>query len=436
MNDAERRKAQRAWCLYDWGNSAFATSVTTAILPPWFAGLAARTLTPAQATAYWGYANSALLAVCAVLSPLVGAWADRRGGLKRILFVSVLIGALGSIGMAFTPPGHWRFALACFAPAFVAFTIAIVLYNTLLPVVARPAELDRVSARGYGLGYLGGGLLLALHLAWILKPQWFALPSAEVAIRLAFATAGLWWLGFSLPLFRDVPEPRRHGKRTTLGDLPAETIRGLRGTFRHVIARPDLLRYIAAFWLFSDGIGTVMRMASVYGAEVGIGRESLIGALLMVQLVAAPASVAFGRMAPRFGPQRVVIVGLVAYAGIALFAFFLSEPWQFWTLAGFVALVQGGTQALSRSMFASLVPRRRMGEMFGFYSVSERLAGVVGPLVFGFATELGDSGRFGALTLIPFFLIGAWLLGRVDLERGRAQAAEDDGDPDAATAPA
>jgi len=230
---------------------------------------------------------------------------------------------------------------------------------------------------------------------------------------------------FSLPIFRDVPEPPREAQPGDARPLATRVFGQLGETFAHLRAHPDLLTFLIAFWLYSDGIGTIIKMATIYGAEVGIGQRDLIGALLMVQLVAAPASLAFGKLARPLGPRRAVLLGIAGYLGISVFAWFLARPWHFWVLALMVALFQGGTQALSRSMFTSLVPRGRSGEFFGFYSVSEKLAGVVGPVLFGVVTQLTGGGRLATLTLIPLFVAGGWLLARVDLARGARQAAQD-----------
>jgi UMF1 family MFS transporter len=376
---------------------------------------------PHLATATWGYASAAALLVAAVMGPLVGAGADHLGRRKAMLLALVVIGSLATAGIALQAFGGWRGLLALFGVAFVAFASGNVLYDSLLPAVAAPHELHRVSARGFAYGYLGGGLLLALNLAWILAPGRFGLPGAEVAVRLSFASVALWWAGFSIPLFVRVPEPGRVAS-IPVTRVPGAVARGVLHTLLAVRRQPELFRFLIAFWLYSDGIGTVIKMATIYGTEVGIGRADLIGALLMVQLIAAPASLLFGRLAGRIGPQRAVVAGLMGYAAITMLGFFLSRPWQFWALAGLVALFQGGTQALSRSMFAGLAPSRRMGEMFGFYSVSEKLAGVVGPLLFGLVTQASGAGRFAVLTLLPFFLGGAWLLMTVDLDKGAAES--------------
>ena len=416
------KRAQRAWCLYDWANSAFATTVVAAILPVYFARTAARTMPAHEATALWGYASAAALAVTALLSPLVGALADQSRRRKPLLLACVLLGSAGTLGLALAPAGAWSPLLVSFALAFIAFATGNVLYDSLLPSVAAPAEMHRVSARGFAWGYLGGGVLLAVNLAMVTMPQRFGLHDAATATRAAFATVAAWWLAFSLPLFRDVPEPEAGRSGVPARELPAAVLRQLGGTLRSLRSRPDLLRFLVAFWLYSDGIGTIIKMATIYGVEVGLGDRDLMGALLLVQIVAAPASIAFGRPAAPLGARATVMLGIAGYTGISVFAYFLRSAWQFWVLAALVALFQGGTQALSRSLFASLVPREKTSEMFGFYSVSEKLAGVAGTILFGVGTQATHGGRLATLTLLPLFLAGAWLLSTVDLERGQRAA--------------
>jgi UMF1 family MFS transporter len=283
--------------------------------------------------------------------------------------------------------------------------------------------MHRVSARGFAWGYWGGGVLLAVNMAWLLFPKRFGLANVDAATRLSFASVAVWWLGFSIPLFRRVREP---ADETASEDRSANPIAEVWATLRSLGSRPELLRFLIAFWLYSDGIGTIVKMATVYGSEVGIGRNDLIGSLLMVQFVAAPASLLFGRFARTLGAQRAVAIGLAGYVAITVLGFFMTRPIHFWMLAVLVALFQGGTQALSRSMFASLVPRRRMSELFGFYSVSEKLSGVIGPLLFGVVAQVSGKGRFAVLTLFPFFVIGAWLLLTVNLDAGRRRAEAED----------
>jgi len=419
-----RRSAQRAWCLYDWANSAFATSVVSAILPVYFARMAAKSMPAHDATALWGYASALALAVTAVLSPIVGALADQSRRRKPMLLACVILGCSATMALALTPAGQWNGLLLAFGVAFITFATGNVLYDSLLPAVADAGEMHRVSVRGFAWGYLGGGLLLAVHLAIISMPQRFGLADAATATRVAFASVAVWWFVFALPLLRSVPEPEAERSGVPARALPGAVFRQLKGTLAGLRAQPDLLRFLIAFWLYSDGIGTIIKMATIYGVEVGLKDADLMGALLMVQILAAPASILFGRLAAPLGPRGAVLLGIAGYTGISVFAFFLERPWQFWTLAALVALFQGGTQALSRSMFASLVPREKTGEMFGFYSVSEKLAGVAGPILFGLVTQATHGGRLATLTLLPLFVGGAWLLSTVDLEGGRARARE------------
>jgi len=425
-DDPARRRAIRAWCLYDVANSAFATSVVAAILPPFFAEIAARSMPPHMATAAWAYGSAIALLLAALAGPVLGAIGDQLGRRKGMLAICVALGSGATLLLSLLAGAGWLTLLLLFGVAFIAFATGNALYDSLLPGVATKSEMHAVSARGFAWGYAGGGLLLAVNLAWILMPQRFGLPSAGEAIRLSFASVAVWWAAFSIPLFRHVPElhPPRAGMTATRAAGAA--LARIARTVRRIRTQPELLTFLAAFWLYSDGIGTVIKMATVYGSEIGIGRNHLIGALLLVQIVAAPASIAFGRLAGPLGPQRAVVVGLAGYAVVTLLGFFMRHAWQFWAIAVLVALVQGGTQSLSRSMFAQLVPRGQLGELFGFYSVSEKLAGVAGPLLFGLVAQLSGAGRFAVLTLLPFFIGGAWLLTRVDLDRGaeRARQAE------------
>lgn len=414
-------RAVRAWCFYDWANSAFATTIVAAILPAYFGELAARSMPRNIATAWWGYASAIAMLLSAVLGALLGTASDRLGRRKPIMAALVGLGTLATLGMA-AAAGDWRALLVLFGIAFMCFASANVLYDSLLPLVAAPGEMHRVSARGFAWGYLGGGLLLAVNLAWIAAPHRFGLADAGAAVRLSFASVALWWAGFSLPLFRHVREPGPGVAAEPLHHLLGPVARRIATTLAGARRQPDLFRFLLAYWLYSDGIGTVIRMATIYGTELGIDRNDLIGALLMVQIVAVPASIAFGRIAHRVGPRPAIYAGLAGYTAMTVLAYHMHATWHFWALAGMVALVQGGTQAVSRSLFAGLVPRSQLGEMFGFYSVSEKIAGIIGPLLFGLVAQVTGAGRFAVFTLLPFFIGGALLLASVNLERGRRAA--------------
>ncbi|MBN1826538.1 MAG: MFS transporter [Candidatus Eisenbacteria bacterium] len=402
----------RAWCLYDWANSAFATTVMAAILPLWYARSAAAGLPPGRATAYWGYTTGASLALAAILSPLAGAWADGRGARKKTLLLFAAAGALATALLATVGRGDWLRASLLYPLAHVPFVIATVCYDALLPHVARSDDMDRVSARGFALGYLGGGLLLALNTAMVLRPGLFHLPSTGAGVRLSFITVSIWWVLFTIPLARRIDEPPRAADNEGTG-AAIDVFRRLLATLGEIRRNRNALLFLIAFWLYSDGIGTIIKMAVVYGAEVGIGRSDLIGALLLVQFVGVPCSTLFGRAARRTGARAGILFGLAVYAAIAIGALFLSRPWHFWALALGVGAVQGGTQALSRSLFASIAPARRSAAWFGFYSTSARFAGIAGPLLFALTGQITGSSRFGTVPLLLFFTAGAALLARV-----------------------
>lgn len=412
-------RARRAWCLYDWANSAFATTVMAAMFPPFFRELAvAAGRGEADATALWGYVTAGSLLLTALVSPPLGALADARGDRKRRLAWLAGSGAVLTMAMAFLGGSQWQAAALLFTGASLAFSLSIVCYEALLPHLASGPELDALSARAYGLGYAGGGLLLVLNLAWVLKPAWFGLDGAGQAVRLSFVSVGLWWALFTLPLLRHVPEPPVSG--APVGIVAA--FGRLRATFGEIRRYRDLSLFLGAYWVYNDGIGTIVKMATAFGAEQGITLTHLIGALVVTQAVGIPCSYGFAAVARRVGARPLVLGALAGYTLVAVGALFLRTATHFYLLAAAVGVVQGGAQALSRSLFASMVPRHRAAEFFGFFGASGRLAGVVGPLVFGLTAQAAGTSRVGVASLVVFFVAGGWLLWRVDPATGAAAA--------------
>lgn len=410
----ETARVQRAWCLYDWANSAFATTVMAAVLPTYFVRVAASDLPAARATAAWGYLTSALLVLSALLAPIVGAVADHYRSARAVLAACVAAGSLATVCLAGFGRGEWAGLLVAYGLASLAFAFASVVYDGMLLAIAGPSERDRLSARGFAWGYAGGGLLLLVHAAWITRPQTFGFADAAGASRAALLTVGIWWALFSLPLIRRAPVLPRD---------PSEVFRHplarIRQTLAHAGEHREAWKFLLAFWLYNDAVGTVVKMAAVYGASLGFGQAQLVGALLLVQILAVPATLAAGALGRRFGAKACILAGIGAYGGVALLGFFMSRPVHFWILAGLVALAQGGVQALSRSYFAGLVPARRGGEMFGYYSLSSRMGGFLGTFLFATAAQLTGASRWGSLTLLPLLAGGALLLLRV---RPRAHA--------------
>ena len=419
------RRANRAWCFYDWANSAFATTVMAALFPPFFRELAiAAGRGPAEATALWGYVTAGALLLIAITAPLLGAVADVVGGRKRFMAFMAGLGVLATGLFATLGVDGWRTAAVLYVAANFGFAGSIIFYESLLPGLARGRDMDRLSAQAYGLGYAGGGLLLVINLMWVMHPEWFAMPDKGFAIRASFVSVAVWWGLFSLPLFRFVPEPpatpRAAGEAS--GSVVTLGFRRLVTTLREITRYRQLVIFLVAYWIYNDGIGTIVKMATAYGSEIGIGMTDLIGALVLTQAVGIPFAILFGRLARRTGPKPAILLALVVYLIISVFGFFLSTAPQFYVLAGLVGTVQGGAQALSRSLFASMVPRHRTGEFFGFYSSSGKLAGVAGPLVFGLVSQGTGTSRLGILSLVVFFAVGGWLLTRVDVAAGEAAA--------------
>jgi UMF1 family MFS transporter len=418
------RRELRAWAMYDWANSAFQTTIIAAVFPIYFQRVAGADLPGTVATERFAWATTIAILVVAIVAPLLGAIADYAAIKKRFLGVFLAIGALATGAMYFIGRGDWLLALTLFVIGNVGVAGSIVFYESLLPHIATEQELDRVSSAGYAIGYLGGGVLLAVNLLMIQKPAWFGLADAGVATRWSLASVAVWWVIFSIPLFRQVPEPRRLLEEGETGrERPAiAAARRLAATFRELRSYRQAFLFLMAFLLYNDGIQTIIRMATTYGAEIGLDDSAMIGALLITQFVGIPFAFLFGAIAARIGAKASVFIGLAAYVVITLLGYTLRTNVQFFALAVLVGMVQGGTQALSRSMFAAMIPRDKSSEFFAFFGVFERYAGILGPAIFAWTIARTGSSRNAILSVLAFFVIGAAILWRVDVEAGRREA--------------
>ncbi|MGI6368005.1 MAG: MFS transporter [Anaerolineae bacterium] len=421
-SDRLHRRAINSWCLYDWANSAFATTIMAALLPPYFSTVAAASLEPSKASAIWGYAVSISMLFTALIGPIMGAAADYSGRKKRYMGGFLVLAILFTGCLYLVQRGDWLQAVVFYVLASIGNAGANVFYDSLLPHVARQDEIDRVSAKGFALGYLGGGILLLINLIWYMKPAWFGFADSSVAVRASFLSVAVWWVVFAIPIFRNVPEPAGAAVTAERRSVVRTAFQRVGETFREIRQYGELFKFLLAFWLYADGIGTIIRMATIYGAEIGIGTVDLAGALLLTQVVAFPMTLLFGRLAGRVGAKSAIYVALGVYTIISILGYFMSAPWHFWVLAGMVGTVQGGSQALSRSLFGSMCPRNRSAEFFGFYDISSKFAGIAGPLLFGLTASLAGTSRWAIVSLIIFFVVGALLLSRVDVDRGRAVA--------------
>ena len=413
---------QRAWAWYDWANSVYFTTVITAVFPSFFSTYAAAGLEPAQATARYGLITTASVLVVAIASPVLGALADHSGIKKKLLAMFMAIGVVACASMVFITEGDIALASALFFIGNIGVSGSLVFYDSLLPHVARPEETDRVSAAGYAMGYVSGGVLLLVNLAWILQPERFGFDSTVSAIRASFVAVAVWWAVFSLPLFRKVPEPRppqggHHGI-----DIGAAFGR-LARTFREIRKYRHAFLMFVAMLLYQDGIQTIIRMAGVYGAEVGIDQTSQIAAFVMVQFVGIPFAVLFGALGHRLGTKRCIFIAIAVYALATVLAFFMTSAVHFFILAFMIGTVQGGAQALSRALFARLIPRDRTSEFFGFFAVAERFATVFGPAIFTISVMMTGNSKSAILAILGLFVAGAAVLSMVDEEEGMRAAA-------------
>ena len=422
--ESARRKIIVSWCLYDWANSAFATTIMAAVLPVFYSSVAAGDLSRTTASSYWGYTNTVAMLFVAFSAPVLGALADHGGMKKKFLAAFAALGILSTAGLVGVGRGDWLLASFLYILGMVGFSGGNNFYDSLLPHVAGDREIDRISSYGYALGYLGGGILLVFNLAMILKPQFFGLPNPEWGTRCSFLTVSIWWALFTIPIMKNVSEP-------PVVPIAGESANPLRGslqrlslTFHNIRRHREAFKFLMSFWLYNDGIGTIISMAVIFGAEIQIPQEHLIGSILAVQVVGVPFSLLFGKIAGRIGAKNTILAGLVIYTGIAVGGYFIQTALHFWILAILVGFVQGGTQALSRSLFGTLIPKNRSAEFYSFYDVSSKFAGIIGPAVFGVVGQVTGSSRLGIVSLVFFFIIGGWVLLTVDIKRGRQAAAQ------------
>jgi len=406
-----------SWALYDWGNSAFSTTVLAAFFPAfykeyWSAGVAAST-----STFQLGLGHALASALIVILAPVLGAIADSGGAKKRFLSFFALLGVAMTACLYAVAQGDWLLAIAVFVLANVGFSAANAFYDSLIVNVAEPQQLDVVSAYGYALGYVGGGLLFAFNLAMVIWPSWFGLADALAAVRVSFISVALWWMVFTLPLLVNVPEPRPALRVGVAGAIRAG-LRQLADTLLEVRKLRVVLTFLVAYWLYIDGVHTIVRMAVDYGMALGFEMKHLLAALLITQFVAFPAALAFGFLAGRIGAKAGILIGIAVYSVATVGAVFMDGVGDFYTLAVVIGLVQGGVQSLSRSMYARLIPADKSAEYFGFYNMLGKFAAILGPLMVGFASLTTGSPRLSLLTILVLFGAGGVLLCFVDERRG------------------
>ncbi|MCU7845003.1 MAG: MFS transporter [Candidatus Thiodiazotropha sp. (ex Monitilora ramsayi)] len=410
-----------AWCFYDWANSAFATTVMAGFFPLFFKQYWSAEVAATESTFRLGMANSlaSILVVCA--APLLGALADQAGAKKRFLLFFAAMGIVMTGALPLVAQGGWMMALVLYGLGVLGFSGSVIFYDSLLVSVTRERHYERVSAYGYAFGYLGGGLLFSLNVLMILFPEAFGLAGKAEAVKLSFFSVALWWALFSIPLFLWVKEPDTGGKTDR---WVSAGLRQLRDTFGKVRQLKMTFLFLIAYWCYIDGVDTIVRMAVDYGLSIGFDANNLMVALLITQFVGFPAALVFARIGARRGPKQGIMIAIFAYLMILLWAYRMDAIWEFYMLAVAIGLVQGGIQALSRALYARLIPRDQAGEFFGFYNMLGKFAAVLGPMLMGWVGVLTQDTRLSILAIGTLFILGAFLLSRVNVDAGQQAARE------------
>jgi UMF1 family MFS transporter len=405
-----------AWVMYDWANSAFATTVMAGFFPVFFKQYWNAGLDPVESTFRLGMANSVASLLIVLLAPLLGAVADNLCRRKAMLLAFAFLGVLMTAGLYLVNAGDWQLAVCLYVFALIGFSGANIFYDALLPFVARSTELDRVSALGFSLGYLGGGLLLTVNVVMTLHPEWFGLMDTAAAVRLSFLVVAVWWLVFSIPLMMLVDEP--DGNKGILNAAALlEGFRRIRKTLHEIRKLRSVWLFLVAYWLYIDGVDTIVRMAVDYGLSLGFDTNSLILALLLTQFTGFPAAIAFGWLGSRYGPRTGIFIALSIYVVVTVRASVMTVPVEFYLLAFLIGLAQGGIQALSRSLYARIIPLERSAEFYGFYNMLGKFAAILGPIMVGWIGVLTNSSRVGIVSLLLLFGAGALLLTKVTIGR-------------------
>ena len=405
-----------SWAMYDWANSAYATTVMAGFFPLFFKSYFSAETDVITSTAHLGIANSVSSMIIVLLAPFLGAIADVGGYKKRFLFLFTYLGVLMSGSLALVQSGNWEMAAFIYVLGNIGFMGSNIFNDSLLPGVAKERSLDFVSGLGFSLGYLGGGILFALNVFMVQKPEFFGLENMNEAVKASFVTVAVWWALFSLPMMFFVKEERPEQKRKIIETVIAG-YRQLLGTFKKIRLLKGLLLFLVAYWLYIDGVDTIIRMAVDYAMAIGFDPNSLILALLLVQFIGFPATLLFAKLAQKYDTKKALFVAIGTYIFITLWASMMQEEYEFYILAAMIGMVQGGIQALSRSYYAKMIPIEQAAEFFGFFNFLGRFATIFGPLLIGFVAVTTESSRLGIASVIIFFIAGGILLYMVDEEK-------------------
>jgi UMF1 family MFS transporter len=407
-----------SWALYDWANSAYATTVMAGFFPIFFKEYWADPNNPNQSTFYLGMANSIYAIVVAVIAPFLGAIADQGSKKKKFLIFFAFLGSIMTGGLWIVNQGYWQMAVLFYMIATIGYASSNIFYDSLLPDIATEKNVDSVSSLGYGLGYLGGGLLFLLNVIMYLKPHLFGIPDGTTAIRLSFLSVTIWWLVFTVPLILFVSESNDE-KSINLIKATNMGWKQLIETFKEIRKMRVVGLFLLAYWFYIDGVDTIIKMAVDYGMSLRFPNESLIIALLIAQFIAFPAALIYGWMAKKTGAKTGIMIGIIGYSIITFLGYFMTKVVHFYVLAVLIGLFQGGIQALSRSLYTRIIPPNKSAEFFGFYNMFGKFAAIMGPALMGTVTIIYGDSRIGILSILALFILGAYFLSKVDVEEGK-----------------
>ena len=419
----ENKRAVWSWAFYDWANSAYSTTVMAGFFPLFFKEYWADPHNPSQSTFYLGMANSIASMVVAALAPLLGSVADQGSAKKKFLTFFSFLGVIMTGGLWMVAQGNWQMAVLFYVIATIGFSSGIVFYDALLPGLASEERVDAVSSLGFGLGYLGGGLLFLVNVFMYLKPELFGIPDGATAIKLSFLSVAVWWAVFTIPLILFVPEPKNYENIDFNNAIRMGWVQ-LVQTFKEIRNMKVVGTFLLAYWFYIDGVDTIIKMAVDYGMSLNFPGESLIIALLIVQFVAFPAALIYGWLASKIGAKTGIMVGITAYSFITLLGYFMTEAWHFYVLAILIGLFMGGIQALSRSLYTRIIPPDKSAEFFGFYNMLGKFAAIIGPALMGTIALVTGSARLSILSILLLFILGGFFLNKVDIKEGKRLAAK------------
>ena len=417
----KKNKEIISWSLYDWANSTFSTTVMAGFFPIFFKQYWSTAADVTLSTWYLGLANSIASILVASLAPFLGAIADKASVKKKLLIFFAFIGLISTGSLSMVSQGHWRVAIIFYIAASVGFMSANIFYDSLLPSVAPKEKRDFVSSLGFALGYIGGAILFLINVTMYLNPEFYGIADAPTAIKISFLTVAVWWAVFSIPILIFVKEP--------LVQIDIGVFQSIKLGWSQLISTLKSIRelrivatFLVAYWLYIDGVDTMIRMAVDYGTSLGFSSSSLITALLMVQFIAFPATLIYSWLAGKIGIKNGIMVGIIGYALISILGSMVSEEWHFYALAVLIACFQGGIQALSRSLYSRITPESRSAEFFGFYNMFGKFAAIIGPPLMGYIGLITGNPRYGILSIIILFILGGYFLAKVDVEEGERLA--------------